>query len=72
MFPKPSVFKFSQDAFKFIGVLFGIALIGMIYTYAIMVSTSVLFAARGRRRLTSSTPLMITFSRYYLVRIIVT
>ena len=38
LFPKPTDFKFSQDAFKFIGVLFGISLIGMIYTYAIMVS----------------------------------
>ena len=37
LFPKPADFKFSQDAFKFIGVLFCIALVGMIYTYAIMV-----------------------------------
>ena len=38
MFPKPADFKFSQDAYKFIGVLFGISLIGMVYTYIIMVS----------------------------------
>ena len=38
MFPKPTDFKFSQDAYKFIGVLFLISAIGMVYTYVIMVS----------------------------------
>ena len=38
MFPKPVDFKFSQDSFKFIGVLALIASIGMVYTLVIMVS----------------------------------
>ena len=38
MFPKPLDFKFSQDAYKFIGILAIISLIGMIYTLVIMVS----------------------------------
>ncbi len=38
MFPKPVDFKFTQDAFKFIGVLAGIAGAGMIFTMVIMVS----------------------------------
>ena len=40
LFPKPTDFKFSQDAYKFIGVLFAIAAVGMVYTYVIMVSPS--------------------------------
>ena len=37
MFPKPVDFKFSQDTYKFIGALAGIASIGMVYTIVIMV-----------------------------------
>jgi len=40
MFPKPVDFKFSQDAFKFIGALAIIACIGMIYTLVLMVSVN--------------------------------
>ena len=39
LFPKPVDFKFSQDAFKFIGVLALIAMVGMIYTIVLMVSS---------------------------------
>ena len=37
MFPKPVDFKFTQDAFKFIGVLALIASAGMVFTLVIMV-----------------------------------
>ena len=37
LFPTPADFKFTQDAYKFIGVLAGISMIGMIYTLVIMV-----------------------------------
>ncbi|ESN93246.1 hypothetical protein HELRODRAFT_89193 [Helobdella robusta] len=37
MFPKPLDFKFTKDAFKFVGVLALVACIGMIYTIVLMV-----------------------------------
>ena len=41
MFPKPADFRFSQDAFKFIGALALVATCGMIYTLVLMVSSRV-------------------------------
>ena len=41
LFPKPTEFRFSQDAFKFVGVLFLLSLIGIGYTFAIMVSACI-------------------------------
>ncbi|KAK2148672.1 hypothetical protein LSH36_487g00072 [Paralvinella palmiformis] len=41
MFPKPVDFRFSQDTYKFIGVLAAIASIGMIYTIIIMVADQI-------------------------------
>jgi len=38
LFPKPVDFKFSQDGIKFVGCLAVIAVIGMIYTFILMVS----------------------------------
>ena len=40
LFPKPTEFRFSQDAFKFVGVLFLLSLFGIGYTFAVMVRTS--------------------------------
>jgi cation-transporting ATPase 13A2 len=41
LFPPPNRFKFYRDAFKFIGVLFCIAMIGMIYTVCIMIHQNI-------------------------------
>ena len=37
LFPKPVDFRFTQDAFKFVAILAGFALVGMIYTLVLMV-----------------------------------
>ena len=41
LFPPPNRFRFYRDAFKFIGILFGIAVIGMVYTFCIMAQQGV-------------------------------
>lgn len=38
LFPKPVRFKFTQDSFKWIGVLSLISLVGMAYTLSLLVS----------------------------------
>ena len=40
MFPKPVDFKFTQDSYKFVGILGLLASVGMVYTLIIMVNNS--------------------------------
>ena len=51
LFPKPHKFKFYEDSFKFIGVLFAIAMVGFVYNVFVSVRNGLDMEVRAREML---------------------